>query len=73
VVDLSGPVQLHHGTADTSVPIAFSESLAQRIQDVGGVVEYFTYPGDNHNLSKNLDTALQRSVAFFDKYVKNPS
>jgi len=35
-------------------------------------VEYFKYPGDNHNIASNLNVALQRSVAFFDKYVKNP-
>jgi dipeptidyl aminopeptidase/acylaminoacyl peptidase len=55
------------------VPLQFSDSLAARIEEAGGVVEYYTYPGDNHNISKNLGTALQRSVAFFDKYVKNPS
>lgn len=68
--DLSGPVQLHHGTADTSVPVEFSDMLNQQIQAVGGVVEYFTYPGDNHNISNNLSRALARSVQFFDKYVK---
>jgi fermentation-respiration switch protein FrsA (DUF1100 family) len=68
--DLSGPVQLRHGTADTSVPLAFSDSLAKRIEDVGGAVEYYSYPGDNHNISGNLRTALQRSVEFFDKHVK---
>lgn len=68
--DLSGPVQLHHGTADTSVPVEFSDVLAQQIEDVGGVVENFTYPGDNHNISNNLSAALRRSVQFFDKYVK---
>ena len=71
VADLSGPIQLHHGTADTSVPVEFSDSLNQRIEDVGGIVEYYVYPGDNHNLSGNLATALKRSVDFFDKYVKN--
>jgi len=71
VADLSGPIQLHHGTADTSVPVEFSDSLNQRIEDVDGVVEYYIYPGDNHNLSGNLATALKRSVDFFDKYVKN--
>jgi dipeptidyl aminopeptidase/acylaminoacyl peptidase len=71
VADLAGPVQLHHGTADASVPIEFSDSLAKRIEAVGGTVEYYEYPGDNHNISKNLKTALQRSVEFFDRYVKN--
>jgi dipeptidyl aminopeptidase/acylaminoacyl peptidase len=68
--DLSGPVQLHHGTADTSVPIEFSDKLNEEIKAVGVPVEYFTYPGDNHNISNNLSRALTRSVQFFNKYVK---
>jgi fermentation-respiration switch protein FrsA (DUF1100 family) len=71
--DLSGPIQLHHGTADTSVPVEFSELLYEQIQAVGGNVEIYTYPGDNHNISGNLQLALQRSVDFFDRYVKNTS
>ena len=70
IADLSGPIQLHHGTADTSVPPWFSDVLNEQIQLVGGTVELYTYPGDDHNLAANLGTALTRSVAFFDKYVK---
>jgi hypothetical protein len=33
-------------------------------------VEFYTYDGDDHNLSQNLGVALERSVAFFDQYVK---
>lgn len=70
VADLSGPVQLHHATADVEVPIAFSRDLNERIKAAGGTVEYYEYQGDNHNISGNFNTAMQRSVAFFDKYVK---
>jgi len=70
LADLSGPVQLHHGTLDESVPPEFSEQLAQQIQDVGGVVELFTYPGDNHNLSNYFSQAMTRTLAFFDTYLK---
>lgn len=68
--DLSGPIQLHHGTADTSVPIEFSEMLYEQIQKAGGSVEYYTYEGDNHNISNSFRLAMQRSIAFFDTYVK---
>jgi dipeptidyl aminopeptidase/acylaminoacyl peptidase len=68
--EISGPVQLHHGTADASVPITFSATLNDEIQAVGGVVEYYVYPGDDHNIATSLGVALQRSVAFFDQYVK---
>jgi len=70
VADLSGPIQLHHGTADTSVPLEFSDTLNAEITAVGGTVEYYVYPGDEHNIAANLGTALTRSVAFFDTYVK---
>lgn len=68
---LSGPVQLHHGTADEDVPVAFSQTLGDEIEAAGGGVEYYEYAGDNHNLSNSLALALQRSVAFFDEHVKN--
>jgi len=35
------------------------------------LVLFFTYEGDDHNLSNNLNTAPQRSVDLFDKYLKN--
>lgn len=70
LTDLTGPVQLHHGTNDHSVPIIFSESLAAQIEAVGGQVELYTYEGDDHNLSQSLSQALGRSVEFFDRYVK---
>ena len=69
--DLSGPVQLHHGSADTSVPLEFSATLYQEIQDAGGVAEFYEYPGDNHNLANHFSLAMQRSIAFFDRFVKN--
>jgi dipeptidyl aminopeptidase/acylaminoacyl peptidase len=68
--ELSGPVQLHHGTADTSVPLEFSTLLNEQIQAAGGTVEYYEYPGDNHNLSNYFSLAMRRSVEFFDRYVK---
>jgi len=68
--DLSGPIQLHHGTADTSVPVGYSETLEAQIQAVGKPVELFTYEGDNHNISVNFSTAMARSIQFFDTHVK---
>jgi dipeptidyl aminopeptidase/acylaminoacyl peptidase len=68
--DLSGPVQLHHGTADSSVPVEFSETLQTQIEAIGESVELFIYEGDDHNISVNFNTAMEQSVQFFDKYVK---
>jgi dipeptidyl aminopeptidase/acylaminoacyl peptidase len=68
--DLSGPIQLHHGTADDSVPVEFSETLNAQIQEVGKSVELHTYEDDNHNISNNFGTAMARSIQFFNTYVK---
>ncbi len=68
--DLSGPMQLQATRTDPEVPYEFSQTLAAELQAVGRPAEFFTYANDDHNLSRNLTVALQRSVAFFDKYVK---
>ena len=68
--DISGPLQLHHGTGDNEVPVLFSERLNGSMKSAGQMVEFYTYEGDDHKLSRNLSTALNRSVEFFDKYLK---
>ncbi len=68
--DISGPVQLHHGTADESVPVAFSETLFMQLLDEGKMVELYTYPEDNHNISLYFSTAMNRTIEFFDRYLK---
>jgi len=70
LADLSGPVQLHHGTDDQSVPLEFSRTLEKQIIQAGGVVEYFEYKGDDHNISNRFGDAMFRTLQFFDKYVK---
>ncbi len=69
--ELTAPIQIHHGTADTSVPVAFSEKLQEQAEAAGASSELYIYPGDDHNLAGQFSTAMQRSIAFFDRYVKN--
>ena len=68
--DISGPIQLHHGTADTSVPVEFSQTLEKQMREAGKTVELYTYSGDDHNMTSNFGIAAQRSVEFFDRYLK---
>jgi dienelactone hydrolase len=73
LADLSGPLQLQATDTDEEVPVEFSRNIYQQAQaeKLPVPVEYYEYKGDNHNLSKSFNTAMQRSIAFFDKYVKN--
>ena len=68
--DLTGPVQIHHGTGDSTVPYDYSVTLDEQIRAVGGNVELYLYPGDDHNIASNRDNALTLSVAFFHQYVR---
>ena len=70
LADLSGPLELHHGTADEDVPLEFSIRLAEQARNAGKIANLYTYEGDNHNISKYFSTAMQRTIAFFDLYLK---
>ena len=69
--DVAGPVQLHHGTADKDVPIAFSEKMYEALTKYGKKTEFFTYQGESHEFGEAWIVAVERAAQFFDKYVKN--
>jgi dipeptidyl aminopeptidase/acylaminoacyl peptidase len=70
VADITAPVQLHHGTADESVPTRFSQILYDQMQAAGKEAELYLYEGDDHNLSNYFSTAMQRTIEFYDRYLK---
>lgn len=60
------PIQLHHGTLDTSIPqsdsIQFHEQLSRANKEAG----IYLYPNGDHNLSgPELAVAMDRTVEFF--------
>jgi len=70
VRDLNRPIQLHHGTADHDVPWEFSEMLYDEMLAANQIAEFYTYEGDNHNISNYFSLAMQRTIEFFDRYLK---
>jgi len=50
--------------------VQFSQKLYEQLKAAGETTELYTYPGDNHNIAANFNLAMQRSIAWFDKYVK---
>jgi uncharacterized protein len=70
LTEISGPVQLHHGTADESVPTEFSQILYDQLLSAGKEAELYIYEGDNHNLSNYFSAAMQRTIEFYDRYLK---
>ncbi len=64
------PVEIQQGLADEEVNPKVSQNLYDKLKALGKTVDYYTYPGDNHNISIHFNTAIQRSVDFFNKYLK---
>jgi dipeptidyl aminopeptidase/acylaminoacyl peptidase len=71
LADVVGPIQIHHGTADESVPYAHATALAQQLAALSKPHELHTYTGALHNwFGPTWDLAMSRTLAFFDQHVK---
>lgn len=66
---LAAPLELHQGTADAAVPIAWSDELNTTLRDLKKDITYFTYPGADHNLRPGWDLAVTRNLAFFNSHL----
>lgn len=66
----TAPVQLHHGESDETVPFKLSQDYYDALKKKGKTVEVYLYSGTDHNLSQSFNLAMQRSIEFFDKYLK---
>jgi uncharacterized protein len=56
---------------DEDVPLEFSELLFYQAIEADQYVELYKYEGDNHNISNYFGQAMQRTIEFFDRYVKS--
>lgn len=67
------PVMIHHGTVDESVPLAWSQELAQQLEDANKDITLHIYPGEPHEFIDAWPMVMQRTVQFFDQHVKAAS
>lgn len=68
--NIKTPIQFHQGTADDAIPLDWSTQFVNKLKSQDTDIEYFTYPGDDHNLSKNWETVVERTKHFYDNYLK---
>lgn len=68
---IPGPVQVHHGTRDESVPYLFSQKLAQKLTELGKPHELYIYEGADHYLSGEQYSRLffERSIPFLRSHL----
>jgi dipeptidyl aminopeptidase/acylaminoacyl peptidase len=66
---IKAPLQVHQGTVDDAVPKEWSDELVEKLEELAIDVDYFVYPGADHNMVGSWDTVVARDVAFLDKYL----
>jgi dipeptidyl aminopeptidase/acylaminoacyl peptidase len=65
---INTPISIHHSEEDETVPVAWSQTLCERLRGLGKRVECFTYFATPHTFRGEADTLfIERVTRFFDE------
>lgn len=68
---LESPLQINHAVSDPVVSIDYSRDLVEVLQSADKEFEFHEYPGGGHNIvSPYYEQAMERTIDFFNKYLK---
>lgn len=62
---VAGPVEVNQDVSDAVVPKTFADHLVAALQAAHKPVEYYTYPGNDHNFTSSFNLLMQRSIDFY--------
>jgi len=65
--NIQAPIEIHHGTADKSVPLAWSEKLVTQLKAHNKTASLYVYSGEKHEFINAWPLVMQRTVRFFDR------
>lgn len=69
VAEIDAPFSIHHGTADTTVPVKMARILRKYLGAGETEFEYYEYEGVGHNLwQERSELVFSRMIAFFDSH-----
>jgi uncharacterized protein len=69
--DLKGAIQLDHAVDDETVSIRYSQNLNKLLDATKVFHEFHEFPSGGHNISgEYFSAAMNKTVGFFDKYLK---
>ena len=70
--DIQGSIQIHHAKDDSVVDIRYSRNLIQLLDKTAVPHQLFEYDLGGHNIiGSSFSQAMQRTVEFFQRYLKN--
>jgi dipeptidyl aminopeptidase/acylaminoacyl peptidase len=67
--DIQATIQVHQGTTDEYIDTEWTDNFVKTLKDLGKNITYYQYPKNDHNLSKDWDTVIQRDLQFFKKFL----
>jgi len=68
---ITAPISIHHSRDDATVPFAWSEDLAARLEALDKEVEFYEYANTPHTFQGASDQQfIKRMIAFFDQHLK---
>lgn len=67
---IKAQLQFHQGTADGAIPVDWTSSVVNRLKALDVGVQYYVYPGADHNLRPSWDTVVKRDLDFFNSFLK---
>ncbi len=66
---ITAAIAIHHGTADSQVPLGWSVELCEKLRELGKIVTCYTYDGQPHYFwGEQDDLFRQRVLDFFAQY-----
>jgi len=64
---IDDPIMIHHGSADDTCQLAWSERAAAQMEALNKDVTLHIYEGEQHAFGPQWELSMQRSVEFFQK------
>lgn len=68
--DIKTNLQIHQGMSDELIKTEWTNEFVGAMRAQGLSVNYYTYPRNDHNLSRDWDTVVERDLEFLRKHIK---
>ncbi len=63
---IEAPIMINQGELDEEVPQKWSDNLFETLKEMDKDVEYYTYPGENHNFNRGeWPLVMERTMGFY--------
>ncbi len=69
VDEITEPVMVHHGTADDTCPIRWSEATVRAMRAAGVRVDYRVYEGEGHAFGPQFFASMERTDRFLRRHL----